>query len=359
VSYLQVKENKLTALRFLAGPSAYKAIAENGLNPELFTQLLAASGGPKWLGIAGLDKFLFSEFFKDRKTPLYTLGASSGAWRLACFAQNNPLEAYQRLEQYYIAQRYENKPAPMAVTEQVQGVIQNVLGPMKGQDIIANQVIRSHFVVCRGKHLNSSRNRFALATGLATTAVTNLLSRRSLGWHFERVVLSHQDLASPFNQLMDLPTLHAKLNNQNLSQALLATGSIPLVLAPVKQIPGLAPGHYYDGGLTDYHFDLPVPSGLTLYPHFYAHMSPGWFDKSLSWRKAKHNYHNALVLAPSADYIAKLPYGKLPDREDFKHLSTVSRMAYWRETLKWSESLASELAKIVANGSIMEKLELL
>jgi hypothetical protein len=359
LSYLQVKENKLTALRLLAGPSAYKAIAENGLKPELFSQLLAASGGPKWLGIAGLDKFLFSEFFKDRKTPLYTLGASSGAWRLACFAQNNPLEAYQRLEKYYIAQRYENKPAPMAVTEQVQGVIQNVLGPMKGQDIIANQVIRSHFVVCRGKHLNAIRSSFALATGLATTAMTNLLSRRSLGWHFERVVLSHQDLASPFSQLMDLPTQQARLNNQNLSQTLLATGSIPLVLAPVKQIPGLAPGYYYDGGLTDYHFDLPVPSGLTLYPHFYPHMSPGWFDKSLGWRKAKHNYHNALVLAPSADYVAKLPYGKLPDREDFKHLSTASRMTYWRETVKRSESLASELAKIVANGNIMEKLELI
>jgi hypothetical protein len=34
-------------------------------------------------------------------------------------------------------------------------------------------------------------------------------------------------------------------------------------------------------------------------------------------------------------------------------------MTYWRETLKWSESLAGALAKIVANGSIMEKLELL
>lgn len=352
-----VKENVLSALRFIAGPTAFKAISEQGLTPDLFSQLLAASGGPKWLGIAGLDKYLFSEFFKGRKTPLYTLGASSGAWRLACFAQQDPLAAYQRLETFYIGQRYENRPSPIAVSEQVQAVIGAILGPQRGQDIIENAVFRSHFVVCRAKHLNRSNHSLGLAAGLAATAVTNMLSRRSLGWHFERVVLSHQDSLSPFGALKDLPTRQALLNRHNLSQALLASGSIPLVLAPVKQISGLGAGHYYDGGLTDYHFDLNLPQGLTLYPHFYPHMSPGWFDKSLSWRKAKGNYHNALILAPSADYVAKLPYGKIPDREDFKHLSSASRMTYWRETVRWSESLASEFAKVLAKGNIMDRLE--
>jgi hypothetical protein len=356
ISY-DVKENLLSALRLIAGPTAFKAISEHGLNPELFSQILAASGGPKWLSIAGLDKYLFSEFFKDRTTPLYTLGASSGAWRLACFAQEDPLAAYQRLEKFYIGQRYENRPSPIAVTEQVQDVIRAILGPKAGQDIVDNRVIRSHFVVCRARHLNRSNHRLALAAGLATTAMTNMFSRRSLGWHFERVVLGHQDPHSPFGALKDLPTHQALLNKQNLSQALLASGSIPLLLAPVKQIQGLAAGHYYDGGLTDYHFDLKLPKGLTLYPHFYPHMSPGWFDKSLGWRKAKANYHNALILAPSSEHIANLPFGKIPDREDFSTMSSVSRMTYWREAVKWSESLADEFAKLMASGNIMQKLE--
>lgn len=355
--YLDVKENFLSALRFIAGPTAFKAISEHGLTPDLFNQLLAASGGPKWLGIAGLDKYLFSEFFKNRKQPLYTLGASSGAWRLACLAQQDPLAAYQRLEKFYIGQRYESKPSPRVVSEQVEAIIQQILGPQGGQDIVDNSIIRSHFVVCRAKHLNRSNHRLGLAAGLATTAMTNIISRRSLGWHFERVVVSHQDSDSPFTALEDLPTKQALLNKHNLSQTLLASGSIPLLLAPVKHISGLAAGHYYDGGLTDYHFDLPLPKGLTLYPHFYPHMSPGWFDKSLSWRRAKNNYHNALILAPSREHIANLPYGKIPDREDFSALSSASRMAYWRESVKWSESLADEFAKLLASGNIMQKLE--
>lgn len=130
----------LPALRFLAGPTAYKQIEENGLKPELFTQLLAASGGPKWIGIAGLDKYLFGEFFKERKTPLHTLGASSGAWRLACLGQDEPLAAYDRLEQLYIGQRYDVKPTPAEVSEQVTGIITGLLGQAAGSTLIRDWV---------------------------------------------------------------------------------------------------------------------------------------------------------------------------------------------------------------------------
>ncbi|WP_434927258.1 alpha/beta hydrolase [Shewanella sp. HL-SH4] len=349
----------MSALRLIAGETAFKQIEAQGLQQGMFTQLLAASGGPKWIGIAGLDKYIFGEFFKNRQDPLYMLGASSGAWRLACLGQDNPLAAYERLEHFYITQRYDDVPTREQVTQQVQGVVDGILGDKAGTDIIANPIFRDHIIACRARHVNSSQSKVGIAIGLALAAASNSVNRKSIAWHFERILLSHKDAASPFGRLKDLPTKQMALTENNIRQALLATGSIPLLLDPVRDIDGLPKGKYYDGGITDYHFDLPLPkeSGLTLYPHFYPHMSPGWFDKSLIWRKARSNYHNALILAPSAEFIASLPYGKIPDREDFKHLDTQSRIDYWQTSIKQSQKLADELATIVANGTVMDHLE--
>lgn len=345
-------------LRFLAGPKAYRQIADQGLKPELFTQVLAASGGPKWLGIAALDKYLFGTFFKARETPLYTLGASSGAWRLACLAQLEPLAAYERLEREYIGQRYDTKPTAQEVSAKVAGIVSGILGEQQGADIVANPVIKSHFIACRGRHLNRLSHPAALGAGLATTAMSNLLSRRTLGWHFERYLFGCSDAMSPYRELKDLPGRHLALTSDNIGQVLLATGSIPWVLAPVTQIDGAPAGHYYDGGITDYHFDLPLAHapGLTLYPHFYSKILPGWFDKSLPWRRAKRNYDNALILAPSEDYVSQLPYGKLPDRNDFSRLSSEERIRYWQQAVQMSQVLADDLDKVLKSGDIMRYL---
>nr|WP_283104738.1 alpha/beta hydrolase [Shewanella marisflavi] len=328
------------------------------MKPELFTQVLAASGGPKWLGIAALDKYLFGTFFKARETPLYTLGASSGAWRLACLAQQEPLAAYERLEREYIGQRYDTKPTAQEVSAKVAGIVSGILGEQQGADIVANPVIKSHFIACRGRHLNRLSHPAALGAGLATTAMSNLLSRRTLGWHFERYLFGCRDAMSPYRELKDLPGRHLALTSDNIGQVLLATGSIPWVLAPVTQIEGAPAGHYYDGGITDYHFDLPLAHapGLTLYPHFYSKILPGWFDKSLPWRRAKRNYDNALILAPSEDYVSQLPYGKLPDRNDFSRLSSEERIRYWQQAVQMSQVLADDLDKVLKSGDIMRYL---
>lgn len=349
----------MSAIRLLAGKGAFEQIESNGLVPELFTQLLAASGGPKWIGIAGIDQYLFGEFFKNRQDPLYLLGASSGAWRLACLAQNNPLEAYDRLIEHYIHQRYDKVPTRDEVSQKIQGVVAGILGDEQGRDIVANPIFRSHFVACRARHLNQLTSKTALSVGLSLAASTNFVSRKSLAWHFERVIISHKDKASPFGRLRDLPTKQAKLVEENIEQVLLATGAIPLILAPVSNIPKLPKGKYYDGGITDYHFDLPIPkeSGLTLYPHFYPHMTPGWFDKALPWRKASVNYHNALVIAPTNAFIDSLPYSKIPDREDFKRLDSQTRIDYWNTSILASQRLGDELNTIIANGKVMDYLE--
>ena len=60
-----------------------------------------------------------------------------------------------------------------------------------------------------------------------------------------------------------------------------------MVLSGVRDIAGAPPGVYRDGGVIDYHLDLPaaVDDRLVLYLHFFDWLKPGWFDKSLSWRR--------------------------------------------------------------------------
>ncbi|MGL5393399.1 MAG: alpha/beta hydrolase, partial [Shewanella sp.] len=260
---------------------------------------------------------------------------------------------------HYIGQRYEMRPTPWEVSAQVQGVVAGILGDHGAREIAQHPNIHTHIVACRARHLNRCSHKAALVAGLALTAATNLVGRQSVAWHFERVVFSQRVPTSPFMHLSDLPTVQAPLTAANAPKVLLATGSIPMLLAPVSEIAGAANGQYYDGGITDYHFDLPLSHapGLTLYPHFYPHISPGWFDKALPWRRARAHYHNALVLAPRAEFVSSLPWGKLPDRQDFELLDTAQRIKSWRAALGLSERLADDFAEVFAKGNLMEHIE--
>ena len=118
-----------------------------------------------------------------------------------------------------------------------------------------------------------------------------------------------------------------------------------MVMSPAK-IPGGKDRWYWDGGLVDYHFSGPfnADDGLVLYPHFFPKMTPGWLDKGIPWRKVKaENYDNVVMLAPSEEFIAKLPYGKIPDRKDFQNLSNEDREAYWHTVLEATNSLVDDL----------------
>ena len=70
------------------------------------------------------------------------------------------------------------------------------------------------------------------------------------------------------------------------------------------RIPGRDGEVHWDGGVIDYHLDLDFGTGdgLILYPHFYDHIVPGWFDKALGWRRGTPaNFDRVLLIAPSKE----------------------------------------------------------
>ena len=164
---------------------------------------------------------------------------------------------------------------------------------------------------------------FRLGLGLGATAMGNLLSRRSLRHFFERVLFHTGDKS--FFDFNDFQTVSAPLLEENLIPVLLATGAIPMIIRGQTNIPKAPQGLYRDGGIIDYHFDLPFAESdkLILYPHFSARPIAGWFDKPLRWRRVNHeNYRRIVMMVPSQEFIEALPFSKITDRKDVTYFVT-------------------------------------
>lgn len=343
-------------LHVRAGALARQHLLDGPLRQQDVQLMLGASGGPKWLALYALDRYLFGEFFRQRQTPLQVLGSSAGAWRFACFAQDDPVAASERFAHGYIEASFPKGMSVANITRASKDLLHTVIDSERhAGEILDNPVVRLNLVVARARMITAARHPAAQMAGLALAASANALNRRLLGAFFERVIF-HRDNNSPLAGIHDLPTRHVQLDTRNLHQAVLASGSIPMVLEAVEDIAGAGPGRYYDGGVTDYHFDLPLPGdGLVLYPHFYPYAVPGWFDKALSWRRGGgRNYRRVVMVSPSAQWVANLPHGKIPDRNDFARMDDPTRRQYWRQTLAQSQQLADAFDVFVNNPSTFE-----
>lgn len=351
----------MRALSLRAGPDALQLLRERGLRAEDVDIIPAASGGPKWLAIAGLDRYLFGDLLSAPRTrPMHLIGSSIGSWRMACLAQRDPLAALERGHHAYIHdQHYSPKPTTGEVTRVLRDVLDTLLGPSGVHEIMSHPWARLHVITSQGRGMANTARRAVLGAALTAAATMNVVSRRSLALQFRRVVFSNASEGSPLLRLRDLPTVHVELTEQNLHDVLRASGSIPMVIDGV-QIPSAPGGLHWDGGVTDYHLDLEYGQGdgLVLYPHFYSHAVPGWFDKSLTWRRARvTNFHRALLLSPSEEFVATLPNGRIPDRRDFFAMPESERIRVWEQIRSASSALGDELGELVISGRIAERVE--
>lgn len=346
------------SLTLRAGAVALAHLRTHGLRADDIDIVPGASGGAKWLAIAGLDRFLFGEFLQAPRTrPLHLIGSSIGSWRMACLAQRDPVAALARGHHAYIhEQRYSAKPTVSEITAVLSRALDLLLGPHGVDEILSHPTFRVHVITAAARGLAASRRRSMLSAGIALAAAGNSVTRRALALQFVRRIFHNAGVHTPFAQLRDLPTEHVALTHASLRAALLASGSIPLLLEGVH-VPGSGAEVHWDGGVLDYHLDLDFGAGdgLVFYPHFYAHVVPGWFDKGLPWRRARPtNFRRALLLAPSASFVATLPGGKIPDRRDFRACDDAERVRRWERTQVESERLGDELRALLATDRLVD-----
>lgn len=350
------------SLTFKAGAGALKSIRSNGFDPATIGTIAGASGGAKWLVLSQLDRAILRTVVPKLKGPVHLLGTSIGAWRFACYAQSDPLAAIDRFENAYIEQRFTSKPDISEITAKSREIIDLLLGANGGNEILSHPTFRTHVMAVRSRNLLASETRWLLSLGLIAAASMNLASRRSLGLFFERALFYDARDLPPFFDARGFPIQKIAISRRNLEDAIVATGSIPLVLAGVRDIDGALPGTYRDGGVIDYHHDLPHSGEgqLTLYPHFYDRIIPGWFDKRLGWRRPEAAHvDRTILISPSADFVSRLPYGKIPDRTDFVHLTHDERIAAWRRCVEACEQMADEFCEVLEKDELAAHLQAL
>ncbi|WP_221793095.1 patatin-like phospholipase family protein [Oceanobacter mangrovi] len=336
-------------LKVFAGAEALQHIRDHGLQPDDIKMILGASGGPKWLSLASMDRYLLSEWFADRTEPLHLLGTSAGGWRMSCYAQQDPLAAHARFQEAYVEQQYSAKPTPGEVAAECRRILEILLGDTGLDEILHNPVMRYNTLVTRCRGLTGSDTKWVQTAGWLGAIGANLISRKAMRPWVDRVLFHHPH-KPPIDHFPHLPAQHVALTKENLHQAILATGAIPLVISGIRDIHGAPQGTYRDGGITDYQFDLPVlpEDGFVLYPHYFAKAPKGgWFDKKLHWRTvSREHYRKTIIIAPSWEFAATLPGGRIPDLDDFYDFDTQTRKQRWRTALASCEVLGDALDHI-------------
>ncbi len=334
------------ALLFKAGPEAYRSLREDGFAEERIGTLVGASGGAKWLALSQLDRVILRRVLPRINHVVHTLGSSIGSWRFACYAQADPVAAIERLEYAYIEQSYSEKPDRQEITDKSREILNNVLGANGIQEILDHPWLRTSIMTVRARHLTGSEARPVLGLGLLLAMSANAVHRRALGAFFARGLFYDPRSRPPFFDLTGFPIDRIPLAVDNLRDAVLASGSIPMVLHGVRDIAGAPPGTYRDGGVIDYHLDVPTVGReqLTFFPHFFDWFKPGWFDRQLRWRGVDPaNFARTLVVCPSPAFIERLPERKVPDRTDFVRLTPDERVNVWRQVVDQCKELADEL----------------
>jgi hypothetical protein len=320
--------------------------------------VVGASGAAKWLVLHGLESKLFTQWFAGRQEPLHLFGTSIGAWKSLAAARHDPQAGFDCLAQGYINQRYQGKITREQVARETARIMAEFLRSGVADEVLAHPYCRLHFatVRCHGL-LGSDLPRMELA-GLLAAWMLNRVSRRLLRRMCPPTLLYDARQSPPFEVEDEFCGGQVPLTRENLGPALLASGSIPGVMAGVRDISGAPSGVYRDGGLYHYHpaFDfLGGTEGIVLYPHFYHEVTLGWLDKGRRCRVADgRRLADVLLLVPSPEFVATLPYGRIPDRHDFLRLQgrDSERIAGWQRAVTLSRRLGEAFLAAVESGAI-------
>ena len=348
------------SLTFKAGPGALKSVRQHGLDLSSIGTIAGASGGAKWLVLSQLDRAIITSVVPHLAGPVHLIGSSIGSWRFVCYAQAKPAAAIERFEKAYLEQSYSEKPDIHEITAKSREILTAVLGDHGVAEILGNPLFRMHIMAVRSRHIMASENSVLLALGLIAAASLNAVNRSTLGWSFERALFYDERDIPPFFDVTGFPLQRVKLTADNLQDAVVATGSIPLVLSGVRNIAGARPGVYRDGGVIDYHLDLPhsAHERFTLFPHFYGRIVPGWFDKKLAWRRPQvGNVDRTILISPSDEFVARLPNGKIPDRTDFLNYEPAERVRVWKRCVDECVALADEFQEVIEKEQLAARLE--
>ena len=241
---------------------------------------------------------------------------------MAALAQVDPLAALDRVQHAYVhGQCYEARPTP----PEVSAVCRRIAAAARGEGALRwRPGVTLSIVTARARGPLQARES-KLAFGRAV--LSNAIARSRLAGYLERVVFHAGTGPSVFDGAafddFGLVRVAARCTrtprtpcwpparfrcwrprcatSRRAARTVLGRGTDRL--PPAAALPRTGPAER-----------------IVLYPHFNDFVTPGWLDKHLPWRRSPRAHpwlDDMLLVAPSPAFLATLPNGKLPDRQDF------------------------------------------
>ncbi|RLE22948.1 MAG: hypothetical protein DRJ65_12820 [Acidobacteria bacterium] len=351
-------------LEYRAGPTARRLIQDRGLTPSLIRTFVAPASGPKWLVLAGLDRAMMDSDLLGRQSGnerrVLLVGASAGGWRVMAMASSDPVRVHRLLQERYVNQVFRRGVKPSEVTAAYRRMLNEVFIEAERTAIVESTRfdVAVHVTLARGAA--GSRQRWLQALAMVAAAGCNVLTAKSMMLFFKRILFHSrpQDWELPFEGTV------VKLDQGNLSEVALATGSVPLYFDPVADIAEAPPGHCIDGGMRDYHLNqkyVDSDDGIVVFPHFQRRIVPHWFDRYTSHRvPAADMTDNVLQIHPSEAFVQSLPGGRIPTRDDFKIFvdDSQERIRRWNQVIDAGQRLGDQLIEDIERGCIPDLIEL-
>lgn len=345
-------------LAYKAGPKILDIIRQEGLEPTRIRVFAGPAGGPKWFVSVGIDKALITSRFLQRGHRVLLAGSSAGGWRCLAMACKDPLTAYEKLRIAYSRNVFTAEDTPRTIGEALKDNVNAFIGDEDIPHILDHPFFDLAVHTVRGRGPAASENKRIQGTALLGAAFLNIFSSFGMEFFFERVVF-YAGIGEPAF-LKSFKGRGVPFTRENIREAALATGSLPYIIAGVKNIYGAPAGVYRDGGLRDYQLNTdycPGEGSLTLFFHYQEKIVPGWFDKPLSWRKPPQgSLDRILQVYPTEKFVSLLPGRKIPDREDFATFvdNPSERIRRWDEVSRLSERLGEEFLDDVESGRIRD-----
>src|SRR5690349_14376312 len=139
-----------SVLSIRAGKRALERIRSQGLRASDIEIVPGAAGGPKALGIAGLDRAVFGEWLPSAPGVRHLIGASIGAWRFASACRADPLKALDDFARAYVEASYPPRPSRKLVSDSARHMLTELFRGRE-EEVLSHPHYRLHILAVRGR----------------------------------------------------------------------------------------------------------------------------------------------------------------------------------------------------------------
>src|SRR5690606_36513126 len=184
---VQILQKRAPALTIRAGHLARELILEQGLQPEQVDIVPGAAGGPKGIGIQGLDQAISGEFFARAPQRRTLVGSSIGSWRFASIAARGAKQGTERLAELYTHLYFDNKMTRQQVSDICRGMLLDLVQG-KEADLVQHPDYQLAVILVKAQRICQSDKALPLLASVAGIVGATAVARKHSRHFMQRVI---------------------------------------------------------------------------------------------------------------------------------------------------------------------------